>query len=65
MNQQELQSLRALIASHKRWDFLFGVIGVLALMVGVMTFVALFADDFLHRLPSHNVNACCANHGFD
>ena len=63
MNQQELAALRALIASRKRWDFLFGVLGVLALMIGVMTFLALFAEmtfngigridlDFLTSFPS-------------
>jgi phosphate transport system permease protein len=39
-----VQEVRALIASHKRWDYLFGVFGLLALMTGVLTFVALFAD---------------------
>jgi phosphate transport system permease protein len=36
--------IRALIAARKRWDLAFGVIGVLALMVGVLTFTALFVD---------------------
>ena len=44
MNQQELQALRTMIVAHKRWDYLFGVLGILALMIGVMTFVALFSD---------------------
>ncbi len=44
MNQQELQSLRDMIAVRKRWDFIFGIMGILALMVGLLTFVALFAD---------------------
>ncbi|WP_301102864.1 phosphate ABC transporter permease PstA [Propionivibrio sp.] len=63
MNQQELQALRAMIVAHKRWDTLFGVIGILALMLGLMTFAALFADmainglgrisvDFLTSFPS-------------
>ena len=63
MNQQELLAMRAMIASHKRWDVMFGVLGVIALMVGLMTFVALFADmaikgvgridiDFLTSFPS-------------
>ncbi|MFB0936599.1 MAG: phosphate ABC transporter permease PstA [Propionivibrio sp.] len=56
MNQQELQSLRALIASHKRWDFLFGVLGVLALMLGVMTFVALFADMTINGIGRINID---------
>jgi phosphate transport system permease protein len=36
--------IRTLIAVHKRWDMAFGVLGVLALMVGVLTFTALFVD---------------------
>jgi phosphate transport system permease protein len=44
MNQQDLQVIRDLIARAKRWDAFFGVLGILALMVGVLTFVALFAD---------------------
>ncbi|HKB82872.1 MAG TPA: phosphate ABC transporter, permease protein PstA, partial [Burkholderiales bacterium] len=45
--------IRALITKHKRWDLIFATIGVLALMVGVLTFVALFAGmaiDGAHRL---------------
>ena len=56
MNQQELQSLRALIASHKRWDFMFGVLGILALMLGLMTFVALFADMTINGVGRINMD---------
>jgi len=63
MNQQELQSLRSMIVAHKRWDMMFGLLGILALMIGLMTFAALFADmavnglgrisvDFLTSFPS-------------
>ena len=63
MNQQELQAMRVMISAHKRWDFMFGILGILALMVGVLTFTALFADmaingfsrisiDFLTSFPS-------------
>ena len=63
MNQRELAELRAMIAAHKRWDVMFGVLGVLALMLALMTFTALFADmalkgvgridlDFLTSFPS-------------
>ena len=59
----KVEELRTLIASHKRWDFLFGVLGLLALMLGVLTFTALFVDmaldgaarlswDFLTSFPS-------------
>ncbi len=52
-----------MIGAHKRWDFMFGILGILALMVGVLTFTALFADmaingfsrismDFLTSFPS-------------
>ena len=63
MNAQQLQELRAVIAAHKRRDVLFGVLGILALMVGIMTFASLFIDmmvnglgridlDFLTSFPS-------------
>ena len=63
MNQQDIQSMRAMISAHKRWDLLFGILGMLALMVALMTFVALFVDmtvngvgrinlDFLTSFPS-------------
>ena len=39
-----VEELRALIASHKRWDYLFGVVGLLALMIGILTFTALFVE---------------------
>jgi phosphate transport system permease protein len=35
--------LRAIIRAHKRWDTLFGVLGLLSMMVGLLTLVALFA----------------------
>ena len=38
------KSLHSIIRSHKRWDVVFAVLGVLAMMVGVMTLVALFAN---------------------
>ena len=39
-----VRQLRALIATHKRWDYLFGVLGLLCLMIGVLTFAALFVE---------------------
>ena len=52
---RDLESVRALIARHKRWDTIFTVVGVLALMIGVLTFATLFVDmavDGLGRLSS-------------
>ena len=44
MKPIDLPEIRALIARHKRYDALFGVLGLVALMIGVLTFVALFTD---------------------
>jgi len=38
------KNLKAQIKSRKRWDTIFAVCGVVALMIGVLTFVALFVD---------------------
>jgi phosphate transport system permease protein len=63
MPRQDTAELRALIARHKRWDVIFGVVGLLCLAVGLLTFVALFVDmlidgyarltpDFFTNFPS-------------
>jgi len=48
---KDLTAIRLLIASHKRWDLVFAVCGVLALMVGILTFTALFVDMALEGVP--------------
>jgi phosphate transport system permease protein len=44
VDDTSLSAIRALIAKHKRWDLVFAVAGVFCLMIGVLTFVALFVD---------------------
>ncbi len=44
MIRQDVAEIRALIARHKRWDVIFGLIGLLCLAVGLLTFVTLFVD---------------------
>jgi len=44
METRDLAAIRRLIAQHKRWDAIFGIIGLFCLMVGVLTFVSLFAE---------------------
>lgn len=44
MMRQDAAELRALIARRKRWDVIFGVVGILCLAVGLLTFAALFVD---------------------
>jgi len=45
------QQMRALIRKHKRLDALFGLLGLLALMVGVLTLAALFAGMAIDGIP--------------
>jgi phosphate transport system permease protein len=48
---QRTEKLRALIRQHKRWDALFGVVGVLSVMVGILTLAALFAGMAIEGIP--------------
>lgn len=43
-----LRNIRQLIARAKRWDLFFIVLGIMALMIGVLAFSALFVDMALH-----------------
>jgi phosphate transport system permease protein len=45
------QQMRDLIRKHKRLDALFGLLGLLALMVGVLTLAALFAGMAIDGIP--------------
>lgn len=51
MDPRDVQTIRALIARHKRWDAIFAVVGLLALMIGVLTFAALFVDMAVQGVP--------------
>lgn len=48
---KDLAAVRALIVRHKRWDTIFGLCGLLALMIGVLTFAALFIDMAVDGIP--------------
>ncbi|WP_374512875.1 phosphate ABC transporter permease PstA [Niveibacterium sp.] len=63
MNQKELAAIRGTIRSNRRLDIIFAVAGFIALLVGVMAFVTLFAQmvytgwerlnpDFFMNFPS-------------
>jgi len=41
---QTPEEIRGLIAKAKRWDVIFVVLGIIALGIGLLTFVALFVD---------------------
>jgi phosphate transport system permease protein len=48
---QDVRAIRAIIGRHKRLDFLFGVLGLIALMIGVLTFLSLFLDMAVQGVP--------------
>ena len=50
----ELQAVRAMIQRHKRWDMVFACVGMLAMMVGILTLLALLVDMALVGLPRLN-----------
>lgn len=50
-NQTDLRKLRSIIVRHKRWDFIFLICGVLALMIAILTFIALFLNMLIDGLP--------------
>ncbi len=47
----ELNELRRIIGLHKRWDFIFMITGIIALMIAILTFIALFAQMLIDGLP--------------
>jgi phosphate transport system permease protein len=51
MLKQDVNEIRQLIARHKRRDMMFATCGVLALMVGVLTFATLFVGMAIDGLP--------------
>jgi len=51
MKPADIQAIRELIAKHKRWDLFFGLLGLVSLMIGVLTFVALFVDMAVQGIP--------------
>ena len=67
MEHPDVAAIRSLIARHKRWDTAFAVFGLLCLMIGVLTFVSLFAEmavngaarldwDFFTHYPSRRAS---------
>jgi len=51
MDEAHLNELRAMIAARKRWNVIFSALGVLALMIGILTFTTLFVDMLIDGLP--------------
>lgn len=51
MNTDNLNEIRAIIAYHKRWDWLALVAGIIALMIAMLTFIALFGSMMIDGMP--------------
>jgi phosphate transport system permease protein len=49
--QKKTEELRAVIRAHKRWDMLFGLLGVLAMSIGILTLLALFTEMVIDGFP--------------
>ncbi len=46
-----LDEIRKIIGRHKRWDLMFMIAGIIALMIAVLTFIALFAQMVIDGMP--------------
>jgi phosphate transport system permease protein len=47
----DVEAIRRLIARHKTWDWLFGLLGVFALMFAMLVFAMLFGQMLKNGLP--------------
>ena len=50
-NTNRTQELRAIIKSHKRWDIIFGLVGVAVIALAILTLVTLFAQMVIDGAP--------------
>jgi phosphate transport system permease protein len=51
VHRADIEAIRAIIGRARRRDVVFGLIGILALMIGVLTFTALFVDMAIQGVP--------------
>lgn len=45
------EQIRAIIKAHKRWDLIFGIVGILAIALAILTLVALFSQMVIEGAP--------------
>lgn len=50
-NSDRTAKIRAIIKSHKRWDIVFGLVGLAAITLAILTLVALFVQMTIDGLP--------------
>lgn len=49
--KKKTEELRAIIRTHKRWDMLFGLLGLAAMAIGILTLLALFTEMVIDGFP--------------
>ena len=52
---KNLDAVRAMIRRHKRNDMLFAMVGLVALMLGLLTLLTLFIDLVMDGYPRFNL----------
>ncbi|MDH5481153.1 MAG: phosphate ABC transporter permease PstA, partial [Nitrosomonas sp.] len=50
-DMNNIQEIRKIISQHKRWDMLFMIAGIIALLIAVSTFFALFGQMLVDGMP--------------
>lgn len=50
-NQVRKEQLRAIIRAHKRWDMIFGLLGLMSMALGILTLFALFGQMLIDGYP--------------
>lgn len=50
-NSERTEQLRAIIKSHKRWDIIFGLAGLSAISLAILTLIALFVQMAVDGFP--------------
>ena len=56
MSDARLTEIRAIISKHKLWDVIFAGVGLLAMMIAILTLVALFLDLAIDGAPRLSVD---------
>ncbi|MEK7375171.1 MAG: phosphate ABC transporter permease PstA [Thermodesulfobacteriota bacterium] len=51
MPEQSITQVRSMIARHKLWDHIFAIIGIISLMAGILTLLALFTELMIDGAP--------------
>lgn len=51
MSGETIREIRAIIARHKLWDTIFAIVGLLSVLVGIVTLLALVIDLTIDGLP--------------